>query len=147
MSASLEFVDTNILLYAFDSTEPDKHSSAKKLLERLWEQQNGCISVQVLQEFFVNATRKLKKPLTRIEARAVLEDYSLWIIHVPSAAEVIMATTLMDTTSISFWDAMMVTSALELDCRVVWSEDLNAGQKINGLEIHNPFAYSTLHNV
>ncbi len=139
MSGNLEFVDTNILLYAFDSTELEKHTRAEQLLERLWKQQTGCLSVQVMQEFFVNATRKLAKPLTRVEAQAVLADYNLWIVHAPGAAEVIAATKLMDTTNISFWDAMMVTSALELGCGVLWTEDLNAGQRLGTLEIRSPF--------
>jgi predicted nucleic acid-binding protein len=76
MSVQLKFVDTNILLYAHDPSEPDKHTKAKALLERLWRERTGCLSVPVLQEFFVNATRKLSIPLEVATARAVIEDYS-----------------------------------------------------------------------
>jgi predicted nucleic acid-binding protein len=138
-TARLEFVDTNVLLYAFDTTESDKHRTARSLLERLWQTRTGCLSVQVMQEFFVNATRKLRTPLNPGEARAVLEDYSLWIVQAPTPAEIIKATHFMETTNISFWDAMMVTSALELDCRVLWTEDLQHGQRFDRLEVRDPF--------
>ena len=137
MSVDLEFIDTNVLLHAFDTSDPGKHAAAQALLERLWASQTGCLSVQVMQEFFVNATRKLKLP--SVEARAVLEDYRVWIVHTPSPSDVIAATALMDAVNLSFWDAMMVTSAGELGCRVIWTEDLNAGQVIGGAQIRNPF--------
>jgi predicted nucleic acid-binding protein len=141
MSADLEFIDTNVLLYAFDTSDPSKHAVAKTLLGRLWASQTGCLSVQVMQEFFVNATRKLGLPIT--QARAVLEDYRVWIVHAPNSSDVIAATALMDTVSLSFWDAMMVMSASELGCRTIWTEDLNAGQVIAGAQIRNPFALPT----
>ena len=137
MSADLEFIDTNVLLYAFDASDLAKHAAAQALLERLWASQTGCLSVQVMQEFFVNATRKLKLPVAQV--RAVLEDYRVWIVHAPSASDVIAATVLMDAVNLSFWDAMMATSAGELGCRVIWTEDLNAGQVIAGAQIRNPF--------
>lgn len=141
MSVDLEFIDTNVLLYAFDTSDLGKHAAAQVLLERLWASQTGCLSVQVMQEFFVNATRKLKLPVA--EARAVLEDYRVWIVHAPNASDVIAATALMDAINLSFWDAMMVTSAGELGCRVIWTEDLNAGQVIADAEIRNPFIPTT----
>lgn len=68
MSAKLEFVDTNILLYAYDHTEPEKQARAAELLTDLWQRRVGCLSVQVLQEFFVNATCKLSRPLEVADA-------------------------------------------------------------------------------
>ena len=141
MSVDLEFIDTNVLLYAFDTSDSGKHATARALLERLWASQTGCLSVQVMQEFFVNATRKLGLPVA--EARAVLEDYRVWIVHAPSSSDVIAATALMDAVNLSFWDAMMVTSAHELGCHTVWTEDLKAGQVSAGAQIRNPF---TLNN-
>jgi predicted nucleic acid-binding protein len=139
MSVKLEFIDTNILLYAHDPSEPHKHAAAKALLERLWQERTGCLSVQVLQEFFVNASKKLSIPLEVSTARAVIEDYSQWIVHTPTPKHVLAAIDLQTNHRTSFWDALILTSALELGCSVVWSEDLNSGQKYAGMEVRNPF--------
>ena len=140
MSAELAFVDTNILLYAHDTSEPGKHERARALLEDLWARRTGCLSVQVVQEFFVNATRKLKLPLEVSTARMVIEDYAQWLVHTPTAGDVLAAIDLQSAHRTSFWDAMILTSALELGCGVLWSEDLNAGQRFEGLKVKNPFA-------
>jgi predicted nucleic acid-binding protein len=140
MSVKLEFIDTNILLYAHDPSEPAKHAKSKALLERLWQERTGCLSVQVLQEFFVNATRKLSIPLEITTARTVIEDYSQWIVHTPTPKDVLAAVDVHTNHRTSFWDALILTSALELGCAFVWSEDLNSGQKYAGMEVKNPFA-------
>lgn len=139
MSVRLEFVDTNVLLYALDHTEEKKQAQAEVLLERLWRDRNGCLSVQVLQEFYVNATRKLSKPLDPDTAREVIEDYSLWVVHAPGSASVLTAVDISRQYRVSFWDALILGSALELGAGVVWSEDLNAGQRFDGLEVQTPF--------
>ncbi len=139
MSVKLEFIDTNILIYAFDPSDPQKHKLAKQLLERLWLEQTGCLSIQVMQEFFVNATRKIAQPLSILVASQILKDYSEWIVHSPNPMTVITATQLLQKTNISFWDALLVTSATELSCRILWSEDLNNGQKYGLLQVLNPF--------
>lgn len=140
MSARLEFVDTNVLLYAFDATEENKQAQAKVLLNRLWKGRNGCLSVQVFQEFYVNATRKLSKPLDSDAARQVVEDYGLWIVHSHRSASVLAAIDLQGRHRVSFWDALILQSALELGASTVWSEDLNAGQRFDGLEVRTPFS-------
>jgi predicted nucleic acid-binding protein len=139
MSARLEFVDTNILLYAVDHTEAAKQAQAEVLLARLWQTRSGCLSVQVLQEFFVNATRKLSVPLDIPTARQVVADYGLWVVHTPTSASVLAAIDLQEAHRLSFWDALVVTSALDLDAAVLWTEDLNAGQRFGGLEVRSPF--------
>ncbi len=139
MSARLEFVDTNVLLYAFDTTEADKQAQARGLLNRLWKGRNGCLSVQVFQEFYANATRKLSKPLDSAAARQVIEDYSLWLVHSHRSASVLAAIDLQGRHRVSFWDALILQSALELGASTVWSEDLNAGQRFDGLEVRTPF--------
>ncbi len=143
MSAKLEFIDTNILIYAFDPSSTHKHQFAKQLLDRLWFEHTGCLSIQVMQEFFVNVTRKIAHPLSILEANQVLKDYSEWIVHSPSPMTVITATQLLQETNISFWDALMVTSALELGCSILWTEDLNHTQKYGDLQILNPFRDSS----
>lgn len=138
MSARLEFVDTNILLYAYDHSEPLKQAKAQTLLEALWQRREGCLSVQVLQEFYVNATRKLSKCLASTIARQVIDDYAQWIVHVPTTSDVLAAIDLHQAHQVSFWDAMVLKSALELGCSIVWSEDLNPGQRFEALEVRNP---------
>lgn len=138
MSVKLEFVDTNVLLYALDHTEETKQAQAEVLLERLWSDHNGCLSVQVLQ-FYVNATRKLSEPLDPDAARQVIEDYSLWIVHAPGSASVLAAVDISRQHQVSFWDALILGSAFEVGAGVVWSEDLNAGQHFDGLVVQTPF--------
>lgn len=139
MSDNLEFVDTNVLLYSVDTTEPHKQSAAADLLTRLRNERSGCVSVQVLQEFFVNATHKLSQPLAVETARQLVEDYSLWIVHAPTTSSVLAAIDLQLQHRLSFWDAMILTSAQSLDAAKVWSEDLNAGQRYGRVEVVSPF--------
>lgn len=135
------FVDTNILVYAHDLDAGDKHQLAKALLHELWESRTGVLSTQVLQEFYVNATRKLAKPLTRSAARAVVETYALWSVDI-TPAEVIAAFQIEDQARIGFWDALICATAVKANANRILSEDLNAGQRIAGIRIENPFRSS-----
>lgn len=139
MSVDRAFIDTNVLIYAHDSTAGDKHERARRILEDLWESRTGFLSVQVLQEFFVNVTRKIPKPLSASEAKEVIADLSRWRVHVPGADDVLGAIGVHLKTSISFWDAMFVRSAAEMGCDVLYSEDLNDGQRYAGVLVKNPF--------
>lgn len=139
MSGRLEFVDTNVLLYAIDHTEAEKQARAEELLTRLWRDGVGCSSVQVLQEFYVNATRKLPHPLPPSVARQTVADYGTWVIHAPSTTTVLEAIDLQTTHQLSFWDALVLTSALSLQAAVLWTEDLNAGQRFGDLRVRSPF--------
>jgi predicted nucleic acid-binding protein len=67
-----QFVDTNMLVYAYDNQDAQKQQQAKALLRQLWREQSGCISIQVLQEFYVTTTRKLTKPLSSVEASQII---------------------------------------------------------------------------
>jgi len=139
MSGDRRFVDTNILLYAHDESAGDKHDRARALVEQLWESREGCLSVQVLQEFFVNVTRKIAKPLDAAMAKEIVADFSRWYLHVPGADDVLAAIGIHQRTGISFWDAMVIRSAAEIGCAVLYSEDLNAGQEYSGVRVENPF--------
>lgn len=139
MSGNRRFVDTNILLYAHDDSAGDKRDQARALVEQLWESREGCLSVQVLQEFFVNVTRKIAKPLDAGAAKEIVADFSRWYLHVPGADDVLAAIGIHQRTGISFWDAMIVRSAAEIGCAVLYSEDLNAGQEYSGVLVENPF--------
>jgi predicted nucleic acid-binding protein len=134
------FVDTNVLIYAHDIDAGRKHDVAKAVLLDLWAERAGVLSTQVLQEFYVNATRKLKKPLARQEARSVVETYAAWCIDSITPADVSAAFQIEDRARIGFWDALIVAVAVRSGARRLLSEDLNAGQSIAGLTIHNPFA-------
>src|SRR5579864_6009241 len=118
MSGNRRFVDTNILLYAHDDSAGTKRDQALALVEQLWESRDGCLSVQVLQEFFVTVTRKIAKPLDAATAREIVADLSRWYAHVPAADDVLGAITIHQRTGISFWDAMIVRSAAEMRCTV-----------------------------
>lgn len=136
---SLEFVDTNILVYAYDEGADERHTQAIELVDRLGRDRLGGISIQVLQEFFVTVTRKGVVPLPVDAARARLRMLSRWPTHSPLPSDVIAATEIAESSQLSFWDAMIIRSASRMDCAVLWSEDLTAGQVIAGVEIRNPF--------
>jgi predicted nucleic acid-binding protein len=93
----------------------------------------------VLQEFFVNVTRKTAKPLDAATAKDIVADFLRWYLHVPGADDVLAAIGIHRRTGISFWDAMIVRSAAEIGCAVLLSEDLNAGQEYTGVRVENPF--------
>jgi predicted nucleic acid-binding protein len=134
-----QFVDTNVLIYAHDIAAGPKYIRAKALLDELWAGGNGCLSIQVLQEFYVGVTRKVRQPLSPEVARQHVEDLGQWLAHSPTVRDVIEAIQLQQQVQLSFWDAMMVTSAQKLNCEVVWTEDLNPGQVIGSVKIRNPF--------
>lgn len=135
----LQFVDTNVLVYAHDRSAGAKHDRAKALLAELWESRTGCLSIQVLQEFYVTITRKVANPLSRQTASQIIADLSAWNMHSPNAQNVLEAINLQDRYHVSFWDAMILTSATQLGCQTVWSEDLNAGQRYGEVRVVNPF--------
>jgi predicted nucleic acid-binding protein len=93
----------------------------------------------VRQEFFVTVTRKITKPVDAETAKAIVADLSRWYLHVPAADDVLAAIGIHQRTGISFWDAMIVRSAAEIGCTVLYSEDLNAGQEYSGVRVENPF--------
>lgn len=140
MSASLQFVDTNVLIYAHDRSAGSKHERARTLLKELWDSRSGCLSIQVLQEFYVNITRKVTNPLSPEAAAAIITDLSAWQIHRPDVSDLIEAIRLQTRLQLSFWDAMIIASANRLGCHTVWSEDLNAGQTYGQTIVRNPFA-------
>jgi len=136
---ALEFVDANVLVYAFDSSAGRKRETARALLERLWETRAGCVSIQVLQEFFVAVTRKVAAPLTADEAATRVRDLAAWRVFTPGPDDVIAAIGVHTRARIGFWDAMIVVAAAESGCTVIWTEDLNDGQELEGVRVRNPF--------
>jgi predicted nucleic acid-binding protein len=135
-----EFVDANVLVYAYDASAGEKKIAAEHLLTRLWETGTGCLSVQVLQEFFVTVTGKVGKRLSVDDATDRVREYGTWKMFAPRADDVLRAIALQQQSMLSFWDAMIVHAAAELGCDVLWTEDLNDGQVIRGVRICDPFA-------
>lgn len=140
VEAERQFVDTNILVYAHDASAGAKHERAKDLLAGLWGNGNGCLSIQVLQEFYVTITRKVRRPLDPEIALQRVQDLGYWLIHSPTGADVVEAVRLHQSARLAFWDAMVMISAAKLSCQTLWSEDLNTGQVIAGVTIKNPFS-------
>lgn len=136
---ALAFVDTNVVLYAYDKSAQGRHQRASELVGDLGARRQGGISIQVLQEFYVNATRKIVEPLSHEAALSRIRAFSRWPLHVPRAGDVIGAAQLTQEEQLSFWDAMIIRSAAALGCETLWSEDLNDGQRIAGVTIRNPF--------
>lgn len=134
------FVDTNILLYAYDVTAGARHETARALVGELGRSRQGVLSIQVLQEFYVNAVLKIAEPITPAVAADRLRILSRWTVHSPLAPDVIAAAEISQRHQLSFWDAMIVRSAAQTGCSTLLSEDLNAGQRVEGVEIVNPFA-------
>ena len=139
-NAALQFVDTNILVYAHDRSAGVKHIQASDLLLDLWQTRSGCLSIQVLQEFYVTITRKVAMPLAYTEAAAIVGNLTHWRVYAPGPKDLLGAIDLEHRCQISFWDAMIVHSAARLGCKLIWSEDFNPGQIYDGIRLLNPFA-------
>jgi predicted nucleic acid-binding protein len=135
-----EFVDANVLVYAFDSSAGDKKDVAEDLLARLWTSGAGCLSVQVLQEFFVTITTKVPQLLPVDDATERVRELATWKVFSPKADDVLGAISIQKESKLKFWDAMVVRAAVELGCGVLWTEDLNDGQIIKTVRIQNPFS-------
>jgi len=137
---SLQFVDTDVLIYAHDVSASDKHIRWRELIEELWEAGLGCLSQQVLQESYDNVTVTVAKPLSSPGAAQIVSDLSAWQVHRPGVEEVLDAIRLQTKYRLSFWDAMIVVSAVQLGCATLWSEDFSAGQVYDGVTVATPFS-------
>lgn len=133
-------VDTNILLYAYDRGEPSKQPQALTVLEHLAVNGLGVLTSQVLAEFFVNATRRLKPPLTTEEAYGRIQNYLLsWEILDITGPIVLEAARGVRTYQMAYWDAQIWASAKMNQIRVVFSEDFSERVIIEGISFVNPF--------
>jgi predicted nucleic acid-binding protein len=134
----LEFIDANVLVYAFDASAGVKRTTAEQLLERLWKTGIGCLSIQVLQGFFVAVKSKVPQPLSMEEAAERLHELATWKTFAPTAHDVLAAVALHKESQLSVWDAMVVQAAAELGCHILWTEDLNNGQILRGVRFIHP---------
>jgi len=133
------FIDTNIIIYAYDITAGKKHKIAGDILAELWMSNLGMISTQVLQEFFVNVVQKIPKPMNKQKAKEVVKDFLKWHVVVNTGDSIIEAIDISTEYGYSFWDSMIIEAALTGGASVLISEDFQDGQAINGITIKNPF--------
>jgi predicted nucleic acid-binding protein len=131
------FVDTNLLLYAFDSRDVTKQQAAIRWRDALWEKMVGRVSWQVLNEFYANAVGKVKIPLP--VARAVVESYAEWQPAEFTVNGVRRAWYWMDHASLSYWDALIVAAAEQSACQWLLSEDFQTGRQFGTVLVVNPF--------
>lgn len=134
------FVDTNVLIYAHDSSQGVKHDRAEKLVQHLWITGEGVLSTQVLQELCINLRRKIAKPVALDEVRRLIEDYLNWEVVVNTPESVLQALDIEAQYKISFWDAMVIQAAESCGAAVLYSEDLAPGQTYGAVRVVNPFA-------
>jgi predicted nucleic acid-binding protein len=133
------FLDTNIIIYAYDVSAGDKHEIARKIMVDLWDSGLGVISTQVLQEFFVNVTQKIPKLLDKRLTKDILSDLLKWDVVVNDGESILEAVEILFKYGYSFWDSLIIEAAMRSGSEVLLSEDLTHGQIINGLTINNPF--------
>jgi predicted nucleic acid-binding protein len=133
------FVDTNVLVYLRDASDPDRQRRAAEWLAHLWESGSGRVSMQVLQEYYVTMTRKLRPGLPEEEAREDVAALGSWVPLAPDLDLLAAGWEEQDRYGFSFWDALIVAAARRLGCTVLLTEDLQDGQDLGGLVVRNPF--------
>ena len=139
VAGELTFVDTNVLVYAHDRSEVRKQSVARGLLEELWANQTGVLSTQILQEFYVVATRKFDPPLSRRAAREIVALYGTWPLVQIDLPLILTASELEERHKLSLWDALVVEAARRAGAARLVTEDLQGGRMIGGVRIEDPF--------
>jgi predicted nucleic acid-binding protein len=140
MSARDDFLDTNILVYAFDASDPVRQSTASRVLGAAINSRNGVVSIQVLKEFHQVVTRKLASPLPMAEARVVVRDLATTLRVVDDSLEVLRdALRLCEAERISLWDAFVAAAAALAGCKRILTEDLSHDRVLLGVRVVNPF--------
>ena len=137
--AGAAFVDTNIFVYAFDRSHPEKRKIAGALIERLAETRSLCTSTQVLQEFYNVITRKIQIPLRPQKAILLIDILASWPVFLIDVPAIRQAALLCQKVSVSFWDALIIVAAFRCGASRLYTEDLKHGETYLGLEIVNPF--------
>ncbi|MBI5194097.1 MAG: PIN domain-containing protein [Nitrospirae bacterium] len=133
------FFDTNILVYAFDKSDLEKHNHSAKLIHAAYENRNGYVSTQVLQEFFVVTTKKIEIPLSVNEARDIIKDFSVWSVIDTNLPVIMQAIEVMKDYTLSFWDCLIICAAKVAGCSIIYTEDLSHQQIIENITIINPY--------
>ncbi|KNZ33108.1 MAG: twitching motility protein PilT [Methylibium sp. NZG] len=139
MSAEV-FIDTNVFIYHLDATDPRKHAVAEQIVRDGLATGNACISFQVVQECLNTATRKAEVALDTDAARSYMDTVLIPLLQVPASAALYhRALDVRARWQFSFYDALIVAAALAAGCSRLISEDLQHGQRVDSLTIHNPF--------
>lgn len=138
----LVFVDTNVVVYERDASEPEKQTRAHEWMAHLWKARTGRLSFQVLQELYVTVTHKLKPGMPSSSARQLVRDLSSWRPVRIDLPVLEMAWQAHDQHSLSWWDALIVAAAQSIECRFLLSEDFQAGQRFDRLRVIDPFESS-----
>lgn len=133
------FVDTNVLVYARDRSVVAKHDRARAWMRHLWDSGQGRLSMQVLHEYYVSVTRKLRPGLTPAEARADIRDLSAWEPVILGVDGLETAWAIEERFGLSFWDSLVVAAAHIGRCDVLLTEDLQEGMDLDGLRVMDPF--------
>ena len=140
MSAERVFIDTNVIVYAYDQDAGRKRDLARGILADLWNASGGILSVQILQGFFVTVTKKIRSPLSAAAAREIVEDYLSWEVVPNDGESVLAAIDIQAAEKISFGDALVIAAAEKGGADILLSEDLAAGRKFGSVTVRNPFA-------
>jgi predicted nucleic acid-binding protein len=134
------FIDTNILLYAYDRDAGIKREIARKLIRRCWEETSGVISIQVLSEFFARATRAGNSFVSVDEAETIVNNLAqAWSVIIPDVTVVLDAIRGRKVHQLSFWDAMIWATAKLAEISVIYTEDFQHGRVVEGVSFTNPF--------
>ena len=131
------FFDTNIIVYTHDDDAPKKRDRARKLLKDAFVDDTGVISGQVLGEVFVTVTRKIGIPLA--DALDEIKRCSRFRVVEISSSLVLRAIEIQSEYQLSYWDSLIIAAAEFASCEIVWSEDLNDGQRYGSVVVRNPF--------
>lgn len=134
-----EFVDTNVLVYAYDRTARSKFEHARELMEKLWDSGEGVLSTQVLEEFYVTVTAKIPNPLKPRDVRQIISDLATWTVVVLETRDILSASEMAERYRLSFWDGLILAAAHKEGAATVWSEDFSHGQKYGEITAYNPF--------
>jgi predicted nucleic acid-binding protein len=133
------FLDTNILVYAYDISSGRKHDIARNIVADLWNLRTGVLSIQVLQELFINVTKKIPKPLDIKTARDIVRDFLLWEVADNDGDLMLTAIDVQIKYHYAFWDSLIIAAAIKSGAAILLTEDLNNGQIIEDVVIKNPF--------
>lgn len=139
MKGDKVFVDTNVIVYAYDKDAGEKHRIAIDIMKDLWRSGLGTISTQILQEFFVTLTKKISVPMDISVVRETIRRLSKWDVLLIDVDTIIRATELQERYKYSFWDSLIIASAIAGGAKTILSEDLADSQTIQGITIKNPF--------
>lgn len=133
------FVDTNVLVYAHDSSAGEKHEQAKSLVKNLWTEKAGVVSTQVLQEFYITVRKKVLHTGDIGTAKRWLSHYINWQVIEDDGNAVLHAIDIEQRYQLSFWDALIVQAANRAGIPLLYSEDLNHDQQYGTVRVRNPF--------